>query len=218
LEEGLHPILLNAGSQYLALAGDIDDAALSFVPRVIDDLHSRRALLRGGTVLVDEFRAALLTNAGVEHAQDIVPPAFVPAVDERLALNLFAAAVALLARLSDGQPAGCVAEEILAVALLHEAHAWLEMEHDTHVLDRETIDAAPAELRGLFELFQDDDVLDMYEMREPADAAASRFSYRAQQLGIADQTVEHWFDPFTWTAPTGYLTDRADTEPPTNDR
>jgi hypothetical protein len=24
-------------------------------------------------------------------------------------------------------------------------------------------------------------------------------------LAIADQTVEHWFDPSGWTAPTGYL-------------
>jgi arginase family enzyme len=24
-------------------------------------------------------------------------------------------------------------------------------------------------------------------------------------MGLADQTVEHWFDPFGWTAPTGYL-------------
>jgi len=52
----------------------------------------------------------------------------------------------------------------------------------------------------------------MYEMREPADAATSRFSPRAQQLGIADQTVEHWFDPFGWAAPTGYLADKPDTE------
>jgi hypothetical protein len=118
LEEGLHPILLNAGRQYLALAGDVEVAVLPFLPSVIDDLHARRALLYGGTVLVDEFRAALLTRAGVGYAREIVPPAFVPAVDERLALDLFPAAVALTARLSAGRPAGCVAEEILAVALL----------------------------------------------------------------------------------------------------
>ena len=217
LEEGLHPILLNAGRQYLALAGEIDAAALTYLPSVINDLHARRALLRGGVVLVDEFRAALLSGGGVEHAQDIVPPAFAPAVDERLALNLFAAAVALTARLSDGHPAGCVAEEILAVTLLEEARAWLEMERDTHVLDRATMDAAAAELRGLFELFEDDDVLDMFAMHEPSDAAASRFSFTARQMGIADQTVEHWFDPFSWTAPTGYLADNAGTGPVTDE-
>jgi hypothetical protein len=209
LQEGLHPILLNAGRQYLALAGEVEVAVLSFLPSVIDDLHARRALLHAGTVLVDEFRAALLTRGGVDYAREIVPPAFVPAVDERLALDLFAAAVALTARLSAGQPAACVAEEVLAVALLQEAHAWLEMEHERHELDRATMATAAAELRGLFELFQDDDVLDMFDMREPSDAAASRFAYRAQQMGIADQTVEHWFDPFGWTAPTGYLRENA---------
>jgi hypothetical protein len=187
LEEGLHPILLNAGRQYLARAGEVEVAVLSFLPSVIDDLHARQALLHAGAVLVDEFRAALLTSAGVAYAREIVPPAFVPAVDERLALELFAAAVALTARLPAGRPARCVAEEILAVALIEEAHAWLEMQHDSDDLDRATMDTAVAELRGLFELFQDDDVLDMFDMREPSDAAASRFTFKAQQMGIADQ-------------------------------
>jgi hypothetical protein len=214
LQEGLRPILLNAGRQYLALAGEVEVAVLSFLPSVIDDLHARRALLHAGTVLVDEFRAALLTRGGVDYARKIVPPAFVPAVDERLALDLFAAAVALTARLSAGRPAGCVAEEILAVALLQAAHAWLEMQHQRHELDHATMATAAAELRGLFELFQDDDVLDMFDMREPSDAAASRFTSRAQQMGIADQTVEHWFDPFGWTVPTGYLRENAERPAP----
>ena len=37
------------------------------------------------------------------------------------------------------------------------------MERDRHELDRATMDTAAAELRGLFELFQDDDVLDMFD-------------------------------------------------------
>lgn len=83
------------------------------------------------------------------------------------------------------------------------------MKHDTNALDRATMDTAVSDLRGLFELFQDDDVLDMFDMREPSDAAASGFTFKAQQMGIADQTVEHWFDPFGWTAPTGYLRENA---------
>jgi hypothetical protein len=55
----------------------------------------------------------------------------------------------------------------------------------------------------------------MFDMREPSDAAASRYRLRAQQMGIADQTVEHWLDPFGWTAPTGYL--RQNAEPPAAD-
>jgi hypothetical protein len=86
---------------------------------------------------------------------------------------------------------------------------WLEMKHESHDIDRAAMDTAVAELHGLLELFQDDDVLDMFDMREPSDAAASRFTFKAQQMGIADQTVEHWFDPFGWTAPTGYLREMA---------
>jgi hypothetical protein len=66
------------------------------------------------------------------------------------------------------------------------------------------MDTAAAALRGRFELFQDDD-LDMLDMRELSDATPFRFTLKAQQMGIADQIVEHWFDPFGWTAPTGYL-------------
>lgn len=55
-----------------------------------------------------------------------MPPAFIQAVDRRLALDLYTAAVALMARLSAGEPAGCVGEDIVAVTLLDEARSWLE--------------------------------------------------------------------------------------------
>jgi hypothetical protein len=29
-------------------------------------------------------------------------------------------------------------------------------------------------------------------------------------MGIADQTIEHRFHPFGWTAPTGYLRENAE--------
>jgi hypothetical protein len=60
----------------------------------------------------------------------LVPPAFAQAVDESLALNLFAASVALMAHLSDGRPASCVAEEIVAVQLIEEARSDLEVSHE----------------------------------------------------------------------------------------
>jgi hypothetical protein len=120
LREGLPPILPRAGRQFLARDGDADHDVLGFLPRVIDDLNAREALLVAGTLVVDEFRVALLRGAAVEHAQQLVPPAFITAVDDRLALDLFAAAVALMARLSDGAPAGCVAEEIMSVGLMEE--------------------------------------------------------------------------------------------------
>src|SRR4051812_1316274 len=118
LEDRLPPILLTAGRQFLSRGGDVDDDILGFLPHTIDDLYGRRALLAAGLLLVDEFRAALLAGDPVGYAAEIVPPAFVSAVDDRLALDLFAAAVALMARLSDGVAAGCVAEEIVAVELI----------------------------------------------------------------------------------------------------
>jgi hypothetical protein len=101
--------------------GNVDHDVLSFLAHVIDDLNARKALLTAGTILVDECRAAWLDGDPVDHARDLVPPAFATAVDERLALDLFAAAVALVAGLSDGAPAGCVAEEIISVGLMEEA-------------------------------------------------------------------------------------------------
>jgi hypothetical protein len=82
----LTPILRDAGRQYLALEGSVDPAVLRFLPFVIDDLHARRALLDAGTIVVDEFRAALLDGRAIVHAQDLVPEAFAPAITERIAI------------------------------------------------------------------------------------------------------------------------------------
>ena len=49
----------------------------------------------------------------------------------------------------------------------------------------------------------------MFDMVEPADAALAGHDPLNQQLGVADQRVESWFDPFAWTSPTGYLKDRS---------
>jgi hypothetical protein len=135
LDEGLPPILLTAGRQFLARRGGVEQEVLGFLPRVIDDLNARKALLVAGRILVDEFRAAFVDGDPVDHARALVPPAFSAAVDERLALDLFAASVALMARLSDGAPAGCVAEEMIAVGLIEEARVWLELRREEGRLD-----------------------------------------------------------------------------------
>jgi hypothetical protein len=70
----------------------------------------------------------------------------------------------LVARLSDERPPAASPEEVLAVALITEARASLELEAGT--LDADAADTATDALRGLFELFQDDDVLNLYDMRE----------------------------------------------------
>ncbi len=212
------PLLLNAGRQYLERGGAVGYWDLRFLPGTIDDLHAREALRRAGTAIIDRFRVELLSGGGAPYAaRELVPPAFAPAVDERLALDLFAAGVSLLARLAAGEPAGCVAEEIMAVAMINEARAWLEVREADGKLGALDAQAAVESLNGLFELFQDSDVLGMFEMREPADAALAGQDPVHQWLGVADQRVESWFRSFGWTVPTGHLTDAsdADDQPPT---
>jgi len=205
--EAQPPLLLSAGRQYLASGGDISSEVLDFLPRVIDDLHARGALLHGGVVLVDEFRDQLLHGDAAEYAAaHLVPPAFAEAVDQTLALNLFAASVALMARLSCGMPAGCVAEEIIAVRLVEEARDRLQARCEDGQLTEREASAAIDELHGLFELFEDDDVLAMFEMSEPADAALAGHDPLNRMTGVADQRLESWFKPFGGTIATGYIT------------
>src|SRR3954451_6799986 len=86
------PVLMRAGRQFLRLGCEFDEHALGFLPRTIDDLFARRALLCGGSVLVDTFRGALIAGKGVERAREIVPPAFerapsLPTSDETLTIR-----------------------------------------------------------------------------------------------------------------------------------
>ena len=204
------PLLLKAGRQYLARDGAVSYWELRFLATTIDDLAARTALLHAGTIVVDEFRDQILSGNAVDYAANVlVPPAFASAVDDRMALDLYAASVSVISRLSADQPAACVAEEIAAVALISEAKAWLEMLESDGEISHEDARAAAEELTGLFELFQDDDVLGIFEMEEPADAALAGHDPINQQLGVADQRIGSWFDPFSWAAPTGYLADRA---------
>jgi hypothetical protein len=71
LEEGLSPVLRNAGRQFLAGRSAVRHEVLRFLPHVIDDLYAREALLHGGTVIVDEFRAAFLDGDPVEHVREL---------------------------------------------------------------------------------------------------------------------------------------------------
>jgi hypothetical protein len=199
------PALTRAGSQYLEFKGKVPDETLHFLPKTIDDLYARRALLHGGTVLVDEFRYQVAHGRAVFHAQGLVPDAFTRAVDGAMAINLFAAAVSLMARLSCDHPAGCLAEEILAVTLLDNAAVWIEMETEKGNVTAEDAQPALAALRGIFNLFEDDDVLKLFEMDEPSDAALAGHSLINRQMGVVDQRVESWFRPFGPVPETGYL-------------
>jgi hypothetical protein len=204
------PLLLDAGRQYISRDGRVPEEVLRFLPRTIDDLNARQALLEGGSLLVHEFRAALLEGSGIEHAADLVPPTFAAAVDKRLALDLYAAAVALMARLSAGDHPGCVGEEIVAVQLLEVTRMLLEREAEKGERTEQEVAAAADELRGLFGLFVDDHVLAMFEVEKPAHAPVGGHGRSNRRQGAVDRRVEAWFRPFEGTLPTGYLADRID--------
>ena len=199
------PPMLRTARQFLAAKGDVPWAILHFLPQVIYNLHARKALIDAGIVLVDEFRYQHLLGDPVAHARQLVPHAFEAVVDEALALDLYAAAVALMARLSDGHPAGCIAEEILAVALIEHATFRMELRVDEGELSDSEASAASAEMRGLFELFGDDDILNMFEMEEPADTALASHDSINVQMGVVDQRAVNWFTPFGPRSRPGYL-------------
>lgn len=206
------PFILRAGHQYIERDGEVEEDLLQFLPIAIDDLNTRKALLEAGTALIDQFVEAAATDDMIEYARSLVPEAFEQVVDDQLALKLFAAAVALVARLASNEPAGCLAEEIVAVELLNEAEAVLEDQTELGQTTPDEEQAARRELAGLFEFFQDDDVLAMFDMKEPADAAVALHAAVNQQMGVADQRVEAWFNAFGGVAVTGHLARHTEAE------
>jgi hypothetical protein len=203
-EQGHVPLLLHAGHQYLTARGDVDADVLFYLPSVVEDLHARAALASAATELTDEFREAIINGQATSVAYRLVPAAFVDAMDESLAINLFAATVALTCRLGLQEAAGCLAEEIVAVELLSIARGELDAQLASGLLSADEAEHARGELRGLFELFEDDDVLDLFDMFEPADAALAGHDPRSQQMGKVDQRLEAWFRPFGGVNANGY--------------
>lgn len=176
---GLPPLLLRAGRQYLRARGGVRPEVLAFAARVIDDLHAREALLEASAVLVDDFGEAIAEGHGVAFARSVVPAESRALVTPRLAVALYGAAVALIVRLVDGEPAACTAEEVLAVALLNEARSWL-YEADLDTAERA---AALEALPSLFALFEDSIAL----------------------RGATDPDVRTWFTPFHGRPAAGHL-------------
>jgi hypothetical protein len=170
--------LTRAGRQFLGRGGSVDHALLAFLPQTIDDLHARGALMRGGAALVGHFRRALLDGRARQHAAELVPAAFRGAVDEPTALNLYAAAIALTARLEAEQPPACMAEQMLTPHLVSNARAKLDGDVTDGLLSPDDAAVASAELRSLSRLI-------------PA---------RGRPRG----PVETWFRPFPGAAATAY--------------
>ena len=170
--------LTRSGQQFLGRGGAVERSLLAFLPQTIDDLNARSALMRGGASVVAQFRRALLDGHARRHAATLVPNAFRPVVDEGMALDLFAAAIALIARLEAEQPPACMAEHLLAQHLVADADAQLDDDVARGDLSKEDAAAARAQLKSLSSLIP------------------SRGRPRAP--------VEAWFRPFPGAAATAY--------------
>jgi len=206
-EEASH-FLTEAGSQYLRSPEAFDQTILEFLPSV-RNLHGRKALMLGGEIMVDEFRAQILEGNGLDWArEEIVPQAFRAIVDDRMTIQLYSAAVALMVRLENNEPASCVGEELMAVHLIDRAAMWLDFGGYEVQLTEDETRKAKESLRNIFDLFQDDDVLDLFDMTDPSDAAVHGHSPVALELGVVDQRPQNWFVPFGNAKKTGYLDDR----------
>jgi hypothetical protein len=197
VDTGRPAILSNAGRQYLERSGDVDEAVLYFLPRYVDDLHAREALMECGAGIVGRLRQGLLDGAGPQTAATLLPPAFNGHLDDALALDLFAASVALMARLAAGVPAASLAEENIAFTLIADATEWLGERHDDGgELTACELQTAKRALYGLYYLFGDADVVHLWDPQHP-------YTLANAELGAAELREAGWFELLAWwTAPS----------------
>ncbi len=157
-----------------------------------EDPYARRVLLDNGVFLVDTFREVIVDGRAVDHARGVVPTVFGPAVDATVAVRLYAAAAALMARLSCGYAAACMAEEILGAYLVIQSSG--DLQYMPHLTDNERQRAVRA-LDGVFDLFQDDEALSLFGAVTAEDTTPER--------AVAE--VRTWFQPFNGVHVTGHL-------------
>lgn len=163
----------------------------------VEDPLAQGALKHGSVLVLDSLEEALLeVNSPEPDLGDFSPLSIFP-VSVRLALTplliekMRAAAIIVGWKLGQqGTPIrpGCIAEELALELIRREAVSALEL-----------IDAPKTAIeatRGVFEVCEDDDVLDLFEMQEPADAALALSSPINIQMGKADMRIEQWFKPF----------------------
>lgn len=168
----------------------------------VEDELARGALKQSAAQLLEEIMEAW---HDVQHGQPVgetffavehLPDGFAQAYDERFLLRFHACLVIVGYKLAQ-DPAikpGCLAEE-LALAVIVNLAAELLREQGASA---ETLHA----LTGVYEICEDDDVLDLFRMEEPADAAVHGHDPVSRELGKADMRVEAWFDPMWRTAGT----------------
>lgn len=142
--------------QFVADPDQFNEDVLRFLPETIRNLWSRKALLRAGTEMVGELRATLERDDGLEPFRVLLPGPLKDQLDRLMAINLFAAAVALMTNLSRNAPASSVAEEISAVNLAERAQGILERWQVEGLLSPASASTAASGLGSLFSLFDDD--------------------------------------------------------------
>ena len=166
-----------------------------FLSEWVDDPHARRILLDNGLMLVDNFRDGILDDRAIDYARHVVPAVFEPAIDAAVAVRLYAAAAALMARLSCGYAAACIAEEMLGAHLVIQSSGDLEHAEEWAHLTAAERERAVRALDGIFELFQDDEALSLY--------GAATTEYTTPEEAVAE--VQTWFQPFNGVHVTGHL-------------
>jgi hypothetical protein len=82
----------------------------------------------------------------------------------------------------------CVAEEFVLELIRREAVFALELV--------EASEASISATRGVRQVCEDDDILDLFDMQEPADAAVALENPINQMMGKADMRIRNWFEPF----------------------
>ena len=73
-------------------AREMHDTTSELAPHVEFGAALHRHDLVGGSILVEAFRAAFTAGTAAEPARELAPPAFTLAVNDKIALDLFAAA------------------------------------------------------------------------------------------------------------------------------
>lgn len=197
-EPDLPPKLLRSGRQYLQLRGEVDPDVVRYLPQFIDDLDARELLRDAGEWVREELSFAVRMGWGRDVLRDrFIPPRFKMEATDELAVRFLDAATSLQTRLSNGQPAGCMAEEILAVRQMERAEFYF----DSMVADGECSaeDAAVGKdaLEGIFDLFDDDDALGLVGLPEAIPAAV----LGETEIGHDEKEVESWFEPFYEDSP-----------------
>ena len=164
---------------------------------LIDDPLAQGALKHGSITILDRLAEALAEVMGPHPDQGdfgplgIFPAAIRPALTPLLVEKVQAAAVIVGWKLAQpGKPIrpGCVAEELALELIRQEAIAVLEVIG----APQESIEAT----RKVYDVCEDDDILGLFKMNDPAEVAAAISDPANSALAKADMRIPEWFMPF----------------------